>query len=226
MKKTTGTIKKNIMRKFQFIRFGGKVQWVNDSTDTCRIMQVCTPTPEVITEDTTISLILADEDECAEEEQSVSYAVRAGELTPFLTSYHDGFWQVMLAALESGSNASVVRTILKSFSLSYEECMLLIQRFDQYKSEFGAIINSHFKVNENASQDSKSAWMRLGATITGSKQDIEKVLQGDETMLRKLLKEERFQIEGNTYIPEVSVTEYNTDNGTCFEETEVEFELQ
>ncbi len=214
------------MRKFQFIRFGGKVQWVNDSTDTCRIMQVCTPTPEVITEDTTISLILADEDECAEEEQSVSYAVRAGELTPFLTSYHDGFWQVMLAALESGSNASVVRTILKSFSLSYEECMLLIQRFDQYKSEFGAIINSHFKVNENASQDSKSAWMRLGATITGSKQDIEKVLQGDETMLRKLLKEERFQIEGNTYIPEVSVTEYNTDNGTCFEETEVEFELQ
>lgn len=25
------------MRKFQFIRFGGKVQWVNDSTDTCRI---------------------------------------------------------------------------------------------------------------------------------------------------------------------------------------------
>lgn len=199
---------------------------MNDSTDTCRIMQVCTPTPEVITEDTTISLILADEDECAEEEQSVSYAVRAGELTPFLTSYHDGFWQVMLAALESGSNASVVRTILKSFSLSYEECMLLIQRFDQYKSEFGAIINSHFKVNENASQDSKSAWMRLGATITGSKQDIEKVLQGDETMLRKLLKEERFQIEGNTYIPEVSVTEYNTDNGTCFEETEVEFELQ
>ena len=130
------------MRKFQFIRFGGKVQWVNDSTDICRIMQVCTPTPKVITEDTIISLISADEDEYAEEEQSVSYAVRAGELTPFLTSYHDGFWRVMLAALESGCNASVVRTILKSFSLSYEECMLLIQRFDQYKSEFGAIIKS------------------------------------------------------------------------------------
>ena len=178
------------MRKFQFIRFGGKVQWVHDSTDTCRIMQVCTPTPKVITEDTIISLISADEDEYAEEEQSVSYAVRAGELTPFLTSYHDGFWRVMLAALESGSNASVARTILKCFSLSYEECMLLIQRFDLYKAELGAIINSHFKVDENVP------------------------------------KEERFQIEGNTYVPEVSVTEYNTDNGTCFEEVEVEFELQ
>lgn len=214
------------MRKFQFIRFGGKVQWVNDSTDTCRIMQVCTPTPEVITEDTTISLILADEDEYAEEEQSVSYAVRAGELVPLLTSYHDGFWRVMLAVLESGGNVSVVRAILEKFSLSYEECVLLIQRFDQYKEELGVIINSHFKVNENVPQDNKSMWVRLGATITGSKQDIEKVLQGDEAMLRKLLKEERFQIEGNTYIPEVSVTEYNTDNGTCFEEVEVEFELQ
>ena len=214
------------MRKFQFIRFGGKVQWVNDSTDTCRIMQVCTPTPEVITEDTTISLILADEDEYAEEEQSVAYAVRADELVPLLTSYHDGFWRVMLAVLESGGNVSVVRAILERFSLSYEECMLLIQRFDQYKEEFGEIINSHFKVNENVPQDSKSVWVRLGATISGSKQDIEKVLQGDEAMLRKLLKEERFQIEGNTYIPEVSVTECNTDNGTCFEEIEVEFELQ
>lgn len=214
------------MRKFQFIRFGGKVQWVNDSIDTCRIMQVCTPTPEVITEDTTISLILADEDEYAEEEQSVSYAVRAGELTPFLTSYHDGFWRVMLAALESGCNVSVVRAILEKFSLSYEECMLLIQRFGQYKEELGVIINSHFKVNKNIPQYSKSVWVRLGATITGSKQDIEKVLQGDEAMLRKLLNEEHFQIEGNTYIPEDSVVEYNTDNGTCFEEIEVEFELQ
>lgn len=199
---------------------------MNDSTDTCRIMQVCTPTPEVITEDTTISLILADEDEYAEEEQSVSYAVRAGELVPLLTSYHDGFWRVMLAVLESGGNVSVVRAILERFSLSYEECMLLIQRFDQYKEELGVIIKSHFKVNENVPQYNKSVWVRLGATITGSKQDIEKVLQGDEAMLRKLLKEERFQIEGNTYIPEVSVTEYNTDNGTCFEEIEVEFELQ
>ena len=68
--------------------------------------------------------------------------------------------------------------------------MLLIQRFDLYKAELGAIINSHFKVDENVP------------------------------------KEERFQIEGNTYVPEVSVTEYNTDNGTCFEEVEVEFELQ
>lgn len=144
------------MRKFQFIRFGRQVQWTNDSTGTCRTMQVCTPTPEVISEDTIISLISVDKDEYAEEEQPVSYAVRADELIPLMTSYHDGFWRVILAVLESGVNAAVVHAILESFSLSYEECMLLMQRFDQYKVELGTIINSHFKVNENVSQDSKS----------------------------------------------------------------------
>ena len=31
------------MKKYDFIRFGGCVQWVNDSEGTCLTMQVCTP---------------------------------------------------------------------------------------------------------------------------------------------------------------------------------------
>lgn len=73
--------------------------------------------------------------------------------------------------------------------------------------------------------DSKSVWMRLGIILTGSKDDIEKVLQGDLKTLRTLLENRQYKAEGDTYIPSSSVDAYNYDNKTNFEEYEIQFDL-
>lgn len=68
-----------------------------------------------------------------------------------------------------------------------------------------------------------SVWMRLGITVTGSKEDIEKVLQGDKTTLAGLLGKKKFSIDGETYIPSSGIEEYNSQNKTSFEEEDIEF---
>lgn len=74
-------------------------------------------------------------------------------------------------------------------------------------------------------EDSKSVWMRLGIILTGSKDNIEKVLQGDLKTLCTLLENRQYKVEGDTYIPSPSVEVYNCDNKTNFEEYEIQFDL-
>lgn len=54
-----------------------------------------------------------------------------------------------------------------------------------------------------------SVWMRLGASLLGSKEEIGKVLQGDETTLIQLLQERKFNIDGESYIPQSCIESYN-----------------
>lgn len=68
-----------------------------------------------------------------------------------------------------------------------------------------------------------SIWMRLGITVTGSREEIEKILQGDEAVLASLLKKKKFNIDGETYIPSSCIEEYNNQNKTSFEEEDIEF---
>lgn len=71
----------------------------------------------------------------------------------------------------------------------------------------------------------KSIWMRLGVFVNASKEEIEKVLGGDKAALIKLLKENKFDINGDAYIPDSSVGKYNKENSTDFEEDNIDFEL-
>ena len=73
------------MKKYDFIRFGGCVQWVNDSEGTCLTMQVCTP-PYPINDNTKIALILSNVNDFIDE-TGQSYSVNASELIPLLTPY-------------------------------------------------------------------------------------------------------------------------------------------
>lgn len=74
-------------------------------------------------------------------------------------------------------------------------------------------------------EDGKSVWMRLGITLTGSNDVLEKVLQGDLKTLRTLLENRQYKVEGDTYIPSSSVYEYNHKNKTNFDENEIPFNL-
>lgn len=73
--------------------------------------------------------------------------------------------------------------------------------------------------------EERSIWLRLGVTVKSSKEDIENILQtedqelADETILR-LVKEGKFLIDGDWYVPEKEMERYNDEYGTNFGEDE------
>ncbi len=62
----------------------------------------------------------------------------------------------------------------------------------------------------------KSIWLRLGGYVTANEEEMEKILNGDKDALVKAIRENGFEIEGDSYIPEDS----NEINGK-----EVEFDF-
>lgn len=71
----------------------------------------------------------------------------------------------------------------------------------------------------------ETVWLRLGTTVQGSRKEIEKILNGDTETLRELLEAGRYEIGGETYIPETVIEEYNGEHDTDFREEDVEFHL-
>ena len=72
-------------------------------------------------------------------------------------------------------------------------------------------------------QPEQTIWMRIGATVKGNKEEIEKIIQGDNDTLCRLLEARSFDIDGETYIPSTVIEEYNLENRTNFEEENVDF---
>lgn len=73
--------------------------------------------------------------------------------------------------------------------------------------------------------ETRKIWMRLGATVSGSKEEIEKVLDGDVETLKKLLDKKQIEFSGDTYIPEECIEDYNEEFDTDYEPDMVEFDL-
>ena len=76
--------------------------------------------------------------------------------------------------------------------------------------------------------DKKFIWMRLGITVEATKEQVETILQGDESadeVLLELLKSHSYHIDGNTYIPSSEVEVYNEENGTDFEVGDLDFDF-
>lgn len=71
-------------------------------------------------------------------------------------------------------------------------------------------------------------WMRLGITLSGTEEEIESLFNDDDRsyeVLTKILQERRFEITGDSYIPEPSVEGYNDEYGTEHKVMEYGFEL-
>ncbi len=118
------------MNKYDFIRFGESVQWFDDSADRFRIMQVCRPFNSPANDNTEISLIPSDEDEC--EEVCISYTVKASELLPYITPFHTGFWQALSEAQKNGASEATLLAVLRSLNIDMATCILLMYRNDCY----------------------------------------------------------------------------------------------
>ena len=71
-------------------------------------------------------------------------------------------------------------------------------------------------------------WMRLGISLRGTKEEIESLFNDDEKSyetLTKILQERRFEIDGDSYIPETVVEEYNKEYNTQHEVGDYGFNL-
>lgn len=114
------------MSRYDFIRFGGFVNWADEDTDTFRKMKVCLPVKEPVEDDTKIGLISTDEDN--PEEIAVSYSVRAAELIPWTDSFQEGYWKALIVAEANGAGTDVLLPMLKDAGLCLMECVFLMLR--------------------------------------------------------------------------------------------------
>ena len=112
------------MSRYDFIRFGGFVNWADEDTDTFRKMKVCLPVKEPVEDDTKIGLISTDEDN--PEEIAVSYSVRAAELIPWTDSFQEGYWKALIVAEANGAGTDVLLPMLKDAGLCLMECVFLM----------------------------------------------------------------------------------------------------
>ena len=140
----------------------------------------------------------------------------------------DGFWTVDAWYTHDGDvkeeDEGVVIAVINSVTggvYAIKELDDLAKRVIQQKvDEICEPKNQLMKDGER-----RQIWVRLGVLVCGDAQQIESVINGDDETLINLVKEQKFFIDGNSYIPESSIEEYNEDYGTNHPIKDVEFEL-
>lgn len=75
-------------------------------------------------------------------------------------------------------------------------------------------------VRDKEPNEERSIWLRSGIRLTASKDDIEKVLQGDSETFYKLIQKGQYRLCG-TYIPSCEIDGYNEEYGTNFKSDDV-----
>lgn len=63
-------------------------------------------------------------------------------------------------------------------------------------------------------EERRQIWMRLGVTLHGTADEIERILKGDWALACELIHKKNFDIEGDSYIPAESIEDYNNEYGT------------
>ena len=74
-------------------------------------------------------------------------------------------------------------------------------------------------------------WMRVGMTFRLTEEEVDSILNPKNgeismrTIIRIAFDEGRFELDGDTYVPEATVEEYNAKHGTDYEVGEYECSL-
>lgn len=67
-------------------------------------------------------------------------------------------------------------------------------------------------------------WMIVGVDIKADEDTIKKLLSADDnSVLEELIKNGKFELAGESYIPSFAIEDYNNENGTSFNEDEVSY---
>lgn len=70
----------------------------------------------------------------------------------------------------------------------------------------------------------RSVWLRAGIVLSGTKKEIDAIVSGDGN-IKNLLDKQQFKFQGDSYIPECSVEEYNRQYNTDFNVNEISYNL-
>lgn len=75
----------------------------------------------------------------------------------------------------------------------------------------------------------RKLWIRLGVSLRITQAEEEVIFGSDrrkaDELLRQIIAEGRFYPDGDSYIPGVTVDEYNQEHGTNYEVGDTEFDL-
>ena len=78
-------------------------------------------------------------------------------------------------------------------------------------------------------QETRTIWLRVGMSYTGTKEEIEKLLNADGAPIlpdiERALKDGRASLDGETYIPSFVVEDYNAAEGTDFPVCDIDWSL-
>ena len=70
-------------------------------------------------------------------------------------------------------------------------------------------------------------WMRIGATVYLNENEAETLLNGDNNeakdLLKRMIYDNRFRLDGETYIPESSIEEFNEMYDKHYQPDEYEY---
>ena len=118
------------MSRYDFIKFGGSVQWYDDTSGRYHTMKVCHPVPLPVSEDTVISLIPAKDEEC--EVICIPGSVKASELVPCPSSFDKGFWKALTETGKNGASDDVLLAVLCSSGMGVAEYIHLMYESNHY----------------------------------------------------------------------------------------------
>lgn len=144
------------VKRYDYIIFGKCVRWQDDTADRCRILQVCISPPPIISDDTKIELISAEDDVDEDEEPGKLYSVEACKLFPYITPYHEGYWNAIKDVLKHSGDTNLVSALLLSSQFTYAECLLMVQESRADKDIFYPIFDTLF--SEQSDHDSLITW--------------------------------------------------------------------
>lgn len=131
------------MSKYSFIQMGEKVKYDPFGDGNYRIMQVCKHVPEVIKDDTSISLIPIEEEHY--EEEIISEIARADELKPYLKEFNKGYWCAIQDACANGASDTTIKDMIKAAGFTYYDCLWLMEDSDFQNEHLNEIIETIFQ---------------------------------------------------------------------------------
>ena len=77
---------------------------------------------------------------------------------------------------------------------------------------------------DSTEEPKNEVFVRLGIYINPTDGELDKIFKGDTETLKKVIKEKRFSIGGDTYIPSPAIESYNEENGTDYTIDDIGFE--
>ena len=136
--------------------------------------------------------------------------------------WHDDYPETLSHMDEAGQFPIEVHAmdngkVIKTYQFIFN-CVIFHAFYDH-----GYITLNEFKY-QITKDNLRSVWLRLGVTVTGTEEQMEKLFNGDKATLRNLIERKQFILDSNSYIPEEEAEAYNDTYGTDYAGY-IEFEL-